>query len=439
MKNFKLNIVLRTLIILGLSLLFSWVLTNRHWFFTPLVIGIILISVVWNLIYYVQKTSRNLSLFLLNIKQGGFMSSFKEKNDPNQGLYKVFDDVIHEFQHVTMEKEAHYLYLQTLNENIGVGLLSFDENGKIDLYNPSAKGLLKKPNLQRIDQLKEIDQSFEKLSALESGQRQIIKAVIDGELLELSVISKKFRVKEQLFTLLIFQNINAELEQKEVEAWQKLISVLTHEIMNSVTPISSLSGALNQQLGGIDLSTLDEEDQDDIKKSLSTIESRSKGLMTFVNAYKEFTKSPDLNYSEFSLHEVFNDQLLLLKEDLKNNNIKVDISVEPTFICRADRDLLDQVIINLLKNAIQSLNHESNGMIKISARKNVQRNSIEISDNGPGIPPEMLDKIFVPFFTTKKKGTGVGLSFARKVMRLHNGQIKVYSKQGEGTTFNLIW
>ncbi len=367
------------------------------------------------------------------------MSSFKDKNDPNQGLYKVFDDVIHEFQHVTMEKEAHYLYLQALNENIGVGLLSFSEDGKIDLYNPAAKTLLKRANLQRIDQLSEIDQSFEKLTTLDSGKRQIFKVVIEGELLELSVVSKKFRVKEQLFNLLIFQNINAELEQKEVEAWQKLISVLTHEIMNSVTPISSLSGALNQQLENADLSILDQDDQDDIKKSLSTIESRSKGLMAFVNAYKEFAKSPDLNYSEFNLQAIFNDQLLLLKEELKKNNITLEISIAPTFKCRADKDLLDQVIINLLKNAIQSLKNREDGMIRVSASKNAQQNSIEISDNGAGIAPEMLDKIFVPFFTTKKKGTGVGLSFARKVMRLHNGQIKVFSKQGEGTTFNLIW
>lgn len=439
MKGFRLNIIIRAIVLLALCLVLAWVLTNRNWFFTPLVISILLLGAIWNMIHYVEKTSRNLSHFLLNIKQGGFMASFKNQDDLSHDLHHVYDDIIQEFQSVTLEKEANYLYLKTLNENIGVGLISYDENGLVDLYNPSAKSILKKPLLLNTKDLKGIDSSLDKVLGMQSGERTIIKAVIENELTELSVICKKFKVKDVLYTLLILQNINAELEQKEIEAWQKLISVLTHEIMNSVTPISSLSGALNSQLKDVDLKTLSMEDQADIKKSLVTIENRSKGLMRFVNAYKEFTRRPELNYSQFSINEMVEEAKSLLEDDIKKLDIHIEINGKSDIKCKGDRQLLTQVIINLLKNAMDILAHQESKIIAINISREYNRNMVAISDSGPGIDDELLDKIFIPFFTTKSKGTGVGLSFAKKVIRLHNGQLKVISKKNKGTTFSLIW
>ena len=246
-------------------------------------------------------------------------------------------------------------------------------------------------------------------------------------------------VKKDSYTLLILQNINAELEQREIEAWQKLVSVLTHEIMNSVTPISSLSGALNSQLSNVDFNTLAEEDQKDIKKSLGTIESRSKGLMRFVNAYKEFAKRPELNYSVFQLQDIIEEARTLLIEELDKQGVVIKITSQPDLKSKGDKELLTQVIINLLKNALDILVNQDHKKIEIISQKKSHQTVVEVRDNGPGIDNDMLDKIFIPFFTTKSKGTGVGLSFAKKVMQLHNGQLKVISKKNRGTTFSLIW
>lgn len=440
LKDFKLNIALRVVIILLLSFGLAWVFANKDWFFTPLVLGISLVVTVWSLIHYVEKTSRDLSLFLLNIKQGGYRSSFKNKNDSNQSLYKVFDDVIEEFHRVTLEKESHFLYLQTLNENIGVGLISFDESGKIDLMNPIAKSLLQQPNLLKIDQLNSIDKDLYKtISELKSGQRRLMKLVIGNELLELSIQSKKFMVQDKNFTLLMLQDINREMEQKELDAWQRLIRVLTHEIMNSVTPISSLSEALNKHLSETDIAKLSADDQQDIKKSIETIEMRSKGLMRFVQAYKEYSKSPEINFSKVSVADLLDRIEELLQQDFEERGVTLNVKVDSKLTIWADRDLIEQIIINLIKNALDALESIEKGEIIIQAEKNQNNSYVVVMDNGPGIEEEDLEKIFVPFYTTKRHGTGVGLAFARKMMRLHDGQVKVSSRKGEGTKFSLIF
>ncbi|MEQ8924526.1 MAG: ATP-binding protein [Fulvivirga sp.] len=439
-RNYRFNIIIRVLFLLLFSILLAWVLVNKAWFFTPLVLSILIISTVLSLIHYVEKTSRNLSLFLLNIKQGGFTNTFKNRNDATHNLYKVFDDVIDEFQKVTMEKESHYQYLQTLNENIGVGLISYDSTGRVDLYNRAAKLLLKKPSLISVRDLEKIDANLYRLTKeLGSGGRRIVKVIIDNELVELSVLSKKFIVQGNEFTLLILQNINAELEQKELEAWQKLISVLTHEIMNSVTPIASLSDALNKELAATPIQKMPQEDIEDFKKSLSTIELRSKGLMRFVNAYKEFTKNPELNITKFDLGATLERISTLLENDMNTRGINFSLDFEKNIFVQADNELMEQVLINLIKNAIEAVENSTEPTINVSANQKHNHTEIIISDNGSGIPKDQLDKIFVPFFTTKKKGSGIGLSFARKVLRLHNGSIRVHSNINNGTSFNLIF
>lgn len=439
-KNFRLNILFRILMLTGLALLLAWVLVNTNWFFTPLVVGVVLILVVINLIMYVERTNKNLSQFLLSIKQGGFTNLFKDSahGGTHGGLNEVFNEVMIQFQKVTLEKESHYQYLQTLNENLGVSLISYDQRGSIELMNPAAKQLLKKPYLKKIEDVRHInDELYQTIVKLASEEKRVIKTIINGELIQLSVQVKDFVTGDQQFRLVLIHNIHNELEENEVEAWQKLISVLTHEIMNSVTPIASLSTAMNQQLQthGLDMS---KEDAEDLKVSLSTIENRSKGLMRFVNAYKEFTKRPDINVSEVDLKDLIQRVVQLLTPDLQQSQIETAINISKgNYLVKIDQELVEQVIINILKNAIEILEPQEKGRINISLEKRGRRVFVTVADNGPGMERETLEKIFVPFFTTKKKGTGVGLSFARQIMRLHNGSISAKSKVGEGTSFVL--
>lgn len=438
LKNFRFNVVIRVLLMLGLAISLSIVLVKTQWFFTPLVIGILILLLTFNLVYYVEKTNNDLTQFLLSIKQGGFTNVFKGKQRgvSYAGLSGAFNDVISEFQRISIEKESQYQYLQALNENIGVSIISYEENtGNIELLNPAAKALLLKPNLRKIDDIGLIDQHLLKtIETLQSGERQVTKVLINNEMVQLSVQLKDFILQQKRFRLVLLQDINAELEQKEVEAWQKLISVLTHEIMNSVTPIVSLSNAVNQMMISDDWSG---EDKEDMLTSLQTIENRSKGLMRFVNAYKGFSKTPELRPTEFDLFTMIDRITHLLKPDLNKGDIKLALDLKgKELTVKADSELIEQILINLLKNAIEVL--ETGGEIKISAKRGIhQKVKVSVEDNGPGIPPEVLEKIFIPFYTTKEKGTGIGLSFARQVMKLHQGSISVHSELNKGTKFEL--
>lgn len=440
-KNFRLNIILRVVLLGFLAIVLAFVITNTEWLFTPLFLALLLIGLVVNLIIYVDKVNNELSQFLYNIKQGGFTSLIKESSSGGHKLTDVFNEVINEFKKVSIEKESHYQYLKTLNENIGISIISFKENGAIALMNPSAKALLKKPYLKKINELEQVDQHlYQVINKMKPGQREVVKSFIAGEMVHLSIQLKKFIVQEEKFNVLLLQNIHSEMEQKEVEAWQKLISVLTHEIMNSVTPIASLSTAVNQQLDHVNsVDDLDQEDRRDILTSLQTIENRSKGLLKFVNAYKEFAKTPELHLSKTDLVNMINRICDLLKPDLDKHNITLIKEFKIKELClRIDHELIEQVLINLIKNAIEVLEDNPAGIIRIDLIKvEYQKVQLKIIDNGPGIEKEMLDKVFIPFFTTKKKGTGIGLSFARQVLKLHGGSISVHSEVGKGTGFTL--
>ena len=400
---------------------------------------IILIIVVVNLVLYIEKTNIRLTHFLLSIKQGAFTSSFQgNKNGAVEAhLSAALNDIIKEFQKLNLEKESQFQYLKTLNENIGVGLISHSEDGNIEMLNPAAKNLIKKPFLRNINELKSIDSHlFETIKKLKPEEKQVIKTYIGGEMQQLSVQLKEFVVQQKPFKLILIQNLLFELDQKEVEAWQKLIGVLTHEIMNSVTPIASLSSAINAQLKDQDINTLTAEDRDDIYTSLDTVEKRSKGLIKFINTYKEFSKTPDLTLRPFNLVEVVKRITQLLEPDMQQAEIKHALHAESQDIkVNGDQNLIEQVIINLLKNAIEAID-DSERLIEIKIYHDLHRVRLSISNSGSGLSSTDIEKVFIPFYTTKKSGSGIGLSFARQIMKLHNGGISARSKNGT-TTFTL--
>lgn len=252
-------------------------------------------------------------------------------------------------------------------------------------------------------------------------------------------------MNETSFKIVLIQDLNQELEQQEVDAWQKLIRVLTHEIMNSVTPIVSLTEAINTMLVEKSgerkkLNDLDDEDTEDLFESFQTIEKRSKGLLRFVNAYKDFTKTPELVFSKVDLTELVNRTISLFGSELERLHIELDSSgVESKLFAKADGEWLEQVLINVIKNAIDALEHRENAKIAIRAYQLNQRSTISVADNGGGMEKEILDKIFIPFFTTKKKGTGIGLSLSRQIIKLHRGNLSVSSEVGRGTIVKLEW
>jgi nitrogen fixation/metabolism regulation signal transduction histidine kinase len=276
----------------------------------------------------------------------------------------------------------------------------------------------------------------EKLLNLGSGDKTTIKIVNDNDITQLIIYATEFKQRDQKYTLVSFQNIETELEEKEMEAWQRLIRVLTHEIMNSITPISSLAGTVNTIL--TNNSKFDESVVEDIKSAITTIRRRSEGLIHFVDNYRSLTKVPKPDFKIFQIKELFKNIEKLMLPELKEKGIKFYYSVEPeTLELTADSEQIEQVIINLIMNSVFAIDGEKYPGITLSASLDEKgKVLIKVIDNGPGIPEEAVDKIFIPFFSTKKNGSGVGLSLSRQIMRSHGGNIRVNSKQGE-TVFSL--
>lgn len=448
LKEFRLNIVLRVMVITSLALLLSYVLTNKDWFFTPLVIALLLLISIWSLIYYIEKTNKDLTYFILSIKQSGFTTSFPpgKKGKTFRKLSEAFNDVIEEFRKVNLQRETHYQYLQTLTENIQAGIISFDESGKVELANPAALQLLGAFRLGNISEIKGFSgKLYQVINDLAPGQRQLFKTVIAKKEVYLSVQVKELIMNEIPYKIMLVQDLNQEMEEQEVDAWQKLIRVLTHEIMNSVTPIVSLTEAVNTMLTDKDgerkeLEQLDEEDKADLFGSLETIEKRSKGLLRFVNAYKDLTKTPEIVFAQMDIGGLIKQVLSLLNTELERKKIILDKSgVGVHLMTKGDASWLEQVLINIIRNAIDALENIESPKIEISAFQDGGDNCIIIRDNGEGMDKETLDNIFVPFFTTKKNGTGVGLSLSRQIMKLHRGSLSVASEMGKGTVVTLQW
>jgi signal transduction histidine kinase len=284
------------------------------------------------------------------------------------------------------------------------------------------------------------------LTGMKAGDSTLIKVFTDNELLQLSVMATEFRMRGEDYILVSMQDIGTELDEKEIESWQKMIRVLTHEIMNSITPITSLASTVHEMTvrreeGKISMNQLDEEDAESVDSALVTIKNRSQGLLNFVDLYRNLTRIPKPNFRYFRVSELFERCHLLLQPKMEEIGIKCSRTVfPPDLMLTADPDLIDQVVINLMLNAIDAVREVENPQISIFATLNgSNRVTIDFRDNGVGIKPDVMDKIFMPFFTSKKQGSGVGLSLSRQIMHLHKGSISVRSRPEEGTVFTLVF
>jgi len=448
-KNFRFWILIRVALIAANLLLLILLSGQQQHIITAVISGIFVIIQIVALIRYVERTNRKLTQFLESIRHSDFSTSFSDRGLGRsfEGLNRAFNEVIRDFRKNRAEKEEHYNYLLTVVQHVTIGILAFRKDGKVDIFNNAIKRLLKINNLKFISELEIIKPELPALLlGMKAGDKQLIKVVVDDELLQLSIYASEFRMRGEEFLLVSLQNISSELEEKEIESWQKLIRVLTHEIMNSITPISSLASTIQDLIfekndGVPQLRALDEDDIDSVGQALTTIEGRSQGLLTFVETYRNLTRIPRPNFRYFKVKDLFDSAHVLLKPKMDKYNILCQARVFPEeLMITADPDLIDQVVINLLLNAIDAVKETTGAMINVTASLNTSgRVTIDFSDNGHGIKPDVMDKIFMPFFTSKKEGSGIGLSLSRQIMHLHKGTITVKSKSGEGAVFTLIF
>jgi nitrogen fixation/metabolism regulation signal transduction histidine kinase len=399
------------------------------------------------MLQYIQKTNRYLTTFLESIRYSDFSRSFKIEGlgSAYDELQIAFNHVIEDFQKIRTEREEHYHYLQNVIQHIGISLIAFRKDGHVEMMNNSAKKLFQKNRLNNIKELKKYSEGLVRtLKELKPGKRKLVQVSDENIILQLAIYSTEFKLSNRTIKLVSIQNIQSELEEQEMAAWQKLISVLTHEIMNSITPIASLSATVNDLLKDIDTTDnipqeIDDEIVIDIRNSLTTIHKRSTGLIRFVESYRNLTKIPKPEFEIIPAKNIFTNVKLLMEEELHKSNISCKRSIIPeTLEVTADQQQIEQVLLNLIKNSQHALEGQENGKIELNAFLDKRgKVAIQVVDNGPGILEDVIDKIFIPFFTTKANGSGIGLSLSRQIMRFHGGTITANSEPNVKTEFTL--
>jgi len=443
-NDFRFRVALRVILLGVVIALQIYMLGKPNMIFAAGLTFLIIIGQLIELYRFTSQTNRKLTRFLESVKYSDFISGFTSDNKLGTSfreLNEAFNEVLEAFRKARSEKEEHWQYLNTIVQQVRTGILSFDADGNIQLMNANAKRFVGIINMKNIHELvKHNPKLFYALQEVQPGKSTLYKS---GTEFLLTLQATELRIRGNSVKLITLQNIQNELQRQELEAWQNLTRVLRHEIMNSITPISSLTSTLREILDhelvkkGNDYE-LKAEGAEDLRDGLETIENRSKGLIKFIDAYREYTSLPQPKLKTVRVKELIEKVTQLLKPEFKKKNVQIFSHYDSEYLTvQADEEMIEQVLINLIKNAIEAADHTEHAKIEINGTYTENAVIITITDNGPGIIPEAIDRIFVPFFTTKKTGSGIGLALSRQIMQMHNGSLTVVSEPDVKTTFTL--
>lgn len=447
-ETFKFRLIARVVLLTATLILLAFLIFKMDFIFVPFAVVLLATYQIFSLIHFTEKTNRDLGRFFLSIRYDDTSQAFTSDGlgESFNELKKAFGEVMSKLQETRHDREAHARYLKTIIEHVGIGLLVYKPDGTVDLINNAAKKLLKVAGLRDIKSMKVSFPSLvDTLLNLRHGDKRLVKLEKEGETGYLSIFAHTFLLRDVEYILVSMQNIQEELEEKEMEAWQNLIRVLTHEIMNSITPISSMTATLLEMLGkgqsdGSDMrDNLEPEKLEEMSDALKVIHRRSEGLMNFVSAYRNMALIPKPRYRIVSIKDLFKRVEGLMNNRLTGSGISFKWSVEPeTLELTADSDLMEQVMINLLLNAINAVIGRKDPAITLSAGMDAEgKVFVAVEDNGVGIVEEALERIFIPFFTTKKQGSGIGLSLSRQILRMHHATIRAHSEINKGALFTI--
>jgi len=446
-NKFYWNIFIRIIAIVLSCFLFVYLIERDDNLLSAGFIAFMVLVQIAYLNKYVNRTNKELAEFLIHLQQGDTSIVFSKENIEKtfKGLRSSFEQINTDFKDIRSEKEQKEHYLNYVIDNIKVGLIAFDNDWNIEFINNQAKIYLNKKNYKLVT-LNNLERDFvEVFSTIQISESKIIKRIIHDELFYLAFSSSEFKMDGKRIRLFAIHDVKNEIESTEVKSWQKLTSVLTHEMMNSITPITSLAHAIKKYLKDdseiIDKQEISNELIYDIVENADIIESRGKGLLKFINNYRTISKLPKPKLEEINLNTFIQKIIHLFNKELKEKKIEIAFNVTPeNLLIIADKGMIEQVIINLIKNSIESSTNTTDAKIRVRAKFNTNNQTIiSVVDNGKGIEPEIMDNIFVPFFTTKENGSGIGLSLSRQIMRLHNGSIMVNSAPNKETTFSLVF
>ncbi|MEO6491171.1 MAG: HAMP domain-containing sensor histidine kinase [Ferruginibacter sp.] len=442
-KNLKWSILIRVILAFITITAAAWLMVNAFYVYLIIVLPIVIYQ-AYDLYNFQHKAVTELDQFVESVHYRDFSRHFDVKHAPTelQPMRKGFNQINDTFKVISKEKETQYQYLQKILELVDTGILSYEAiTGEVMWMNESLKKMLQLPYLKTIHSLgKRDDGLYHDVIGLKPGEGKIATAMLEKGSFKVLISATAFQTEGKIFKLIAFQNINEAMDETESKAWQKLLGVMTHEIMNSVAPISSLAETLKNRLQKSipDLSNKSGA-VDDLELGIETIKRRSEGLLKFAETYRNLNKITQPNLKKVYVRDLFESLYQLMQPTLDQKNIQLEIVLKDTSLAiEADTSLIEQVLINLLVNAIEAVKDRMNPRIILSATTvQNKRIHLKITDNGPGMPEEVIEKIFIPFFSTKKNGSGIGLSLCKQIMMLHKGNINVQSKIDEGTAFVL--
>lgn len=435
-KDFKFQIVIRLAIltVLGYGLLYyAYVEVN---YIRVFFLGLFSLLMLIALYFYLTKTYKLTSNFLDAILNNDFTIKYPSEhhNTSFRKLFRKFNEVNYKFSQNVQQQANQYQYLLALINQLKVAVVAFDDRQRVHVVNQAFKELVNEKEIINMNSLKKVSGDlYQEVITLQPNEQKVIKSVINNTVHRFSVAASIFKLRQNQYTLVSMQDIHTELDQNEMQAWQKLIRVLTHEIMNSVSPVASLSGSLEGLIQHLDEENL-KTNQKTLLEGIDAIKVRSQGLMNFTQSYRKLTRIPNPTLKSVEIKSFLQPIETLFRQSIAETSIKFQVEVEDDEPVLLDKDLMEQVLINLLKNAWEAVDSHS-GEITLRYTKAKDGQAIfSIADNGSGIPEEIAEQIFIPFYTTKAEGSGIGLSLARQIVQHHGGSLS-FQTSNEGTTF----
>lgn len=446
LKKFSIAVAFRILVLFALLFALSRILGKQEFFYNQIILGGVIIALFFELLRYVNRTNREVSRFvdsLLHDDHAANFSGMEYMGKSFEGLGDSFTQIAENFKKVRAEKEGQYQYLLKILENVPVGIITIHQS-HIEQLNQHALDLLEIPFTNKIEHLATHHPSLAKILSNTSYEKSsLIELTTANQIKKVFVKQSEIILLKKTYKVISIQDIGNELAQQEVAAWNQLISILTHEMMNSVTPITSLSETMNLLLLNDHEEVkqpeeLEQENVEDLHKSLLMIRQRSEGILTFIDGYRKVSRVPQPTLTKVNVKELADSMATLFKSEFDQKSILFEVQINTaTETIDADFILLEQVFINLITNSIHALKDANQPFLSIIVTEHNDAVLIEIKDNGKGIPNEKLAKIFVPFYTTREDGTGIGLSISKQIMMAHGGDINVKSKTDQFTSFYL--
>jgi PAS domain S-box-containing protein len=446
-KSYRINIIIRTIIIALLSIYTGWALSNGQPIYNSIALLMIILILIINLVWYVNKINKKIAYFFDSVGNDDFSLSLPEYSGDKllNKLSANLKRISKQIESIHIENQRQEKYFEAMIEHISVGIMSVNSQGFIINCNSSLKKLLGLNQLTHVRQFEKVDIKLAKLTNdIEANQEKTVTINSKNGQVTLLVKTSTFITNKEQLKLVSMQDIRKELDEKELDSWLKLIRVLTHEIMNSIAPVTSLSENLcNQFVKDGEPIKSNEVDEVLVKKTiqgLRIIREQGQGLTRFVENYRKLTRLPKPEISDVLVKDLFEKTLMLFNSQYTDNYIIISTLMEDDKqTVRVDESQITQVLLNLLKNAADALTNTQNPRINLTCGVSENNVVVSVTDNGSGIPPEIIDEIFVPFFTTREEGNGIGLSISKQIMHMHKGSIKVKSIPNKETVFSLLF